>query len=47
MLIKRLQASLTARKQTRDSQHFETTQYGKAIRALKDSHKGEKCFVIG
>ena len=47
MLIKRLQASLTARKQNRDSQHFETTQYGKAIHALKDSHKGEKCFVIG
>ena len=47
MILNRAKASLTARKQTRDSQHFETTQYGKAICALKDSHKGEKCFVIG
>lgn len=47
MLINRIHNSLTARKQNRDSQHFETTTYGKAIRDLKDSHKGEKCFVIG
>ena len=47
MPINRIKASLTARKQNRDSQHFEKTEYGKAIRALKDSHKGEKCFVIG
>ena len=47
MLINRLKNSYTARKQTRDSRHFETTKYGKAILALKDSRKGEKCFVIG
>ena len=45
--IKHLKQFIQARKQTHESQHFETTQYGKEIRALKDSHKGEKCFVIG
>lgn len=47
MVLKRAKASLTARKQTRDSRHFETTKYGRVIAALKDSHKGERCFVIG
>ena len=39
--------SLQSRKQSKDSQNFENTKYGKAIQSLKDSHKGEKCFIIG
>ena len=46
-MIDRIRNSIIARKQNYDSAHFEITKYGKAIRALKDSHKGEKCFVIG
>lgn len=39
--------SIQSRKQSKDSQNFEKTKYGKAIKSLKDSHKGEKCFIIG
>ena len=47
MVLKQLFNSCVAHKQNRESSHFEKTKYGKTIRALKNSHKGEKCFVIG
>ena len=47
MVLRSIGDSLKARRQTRDSKHFETTKYGRAILDLKDSRKGEKCFVIG
>lgn len=39
--------SLQSRKQSKDSQNFEKTKYGKQLAALKNIHKGEICFVIG
>ena len=39
--------SIISRQQKWSSKHFEKTKYGKQITALKDSHKGEKCFVLG
>ena len=39
--------SLQSRKQRKDSQNFERTKPGKRLTTLNDSHKGEKCFVIG
>lgn len=47
MLTQRVKNSLNAHKQNADSRHFEKTKYGRQIAALKDTHKGEKCFVIG
>lgn len=39
--------SIQARKQNRDLKNFENTKYGKQLAVLKNSHKGERCFVIG
>ena len=39
--------AVRARMQNWQSKHFELTRYGRSIAKLKDSHKGEKCFVIG
>ncbi len=39
--------SIRSHRQTRMSSCFETTKYGKRIQTLKNSYKGEKCFVIG
>lgn len=39
--------AVKARMQNWESKHFEKTRYGKSLARLKDSHKGEKCFVIG
>ena len=47
MFIRRVNNSIKSRKQGWDAQRFEKTKYGKAIQSLKDSHKGEKCFIIG
>lgn len=47
MFINRVNNSLISRKHRWDAQHFEKTKYGKAIQSLKDSHKGEKCIIIG
>ncbi len=47
MGIKHLQDAAEARIQNWQSKHFELTSYGRRIKSLKDSHKGEKCFVIG
>lgn len=47
MILKHVSDSVKSRKHGWDLQHFETTKHGKEILALKDSHKGEKCFVIG
>lgn len=38
---------LKERLQNFQSKHFERTKYGKKLAKLKDSHKGERCFVIG
>lgn len=43
----RVLKSLEARSQNWASKHFEKTKYGKKLAKLKDSHKGEICFVIG
>ena len=43
----RIKESIKARIQNWQSKHFERTVYGKKLALLKDSHKGEKCFVIG
>lgn len=43
----RIKKSLEARIQNRASRNFERTKYGKKLALLKDSHKGEKCFIIG
>ena len=39
--------AIEARIQNWQSRHFELTSYGRRIKSLKDSHKGERCFVIG
>lgn len=39
--------SFISKSQNWQSKHFEKTKYGKKISGLKDSHKGETCFVIG
>lgn len=39
--------SIIARRQSSMAKNFEKTKYGKKLAALKDSHKGEKCFIIG
>lgn len=39
--------SIIARYQGYQAEHFERTKFGLAISKLKDSHKGEKCFIIG
>ena len=39
--------SIKAYKKAQMVSYFEKTKYGKAIKSLKDSHKGEKCFIIG
>ena len=36
-----------ARSQNWQAEHFERTKYGRVLHRLKDTHKGEKCFVIG
>lgn len=47
MTIQHIYNALNARMQNWESKHFEKTKYGKRLARLKDSHKGEKCFVIG
>lgn len=44
--FERLLKSMEARIQNWKSKHFELTKYGKALQELKDSHKGERCFII-
>ena len=39
--------AVEARIQNWSSRHFELTRYGRSLAKLKDSHKGETCFVIG
>lgn len=39
--------SIEERKHKYQSQNFSKTKYGKYLTELKDSHKGEKCFIIG
>ena len=39
--------SIVSRNQNQMSKNFENTKYGKQLIALKGSHKGEKCFIIG
>ena len=43
----KIKKSLEVRIQNRASRNFERTRYGKKLALLKDSHKGEKCFIIG
>lgn len=47
MVLERILNSVEARRQNWQSKHFEKTAYGKKLALLKDSHKGEKCIVIG
>lgn len=47
MNLNHLKLSIQAHKQNWESSHFEKTKYGKKLYTLKNSHKGEKCFVIG
>lgn len=47
MNISYIKQVIQARKNNWQSKHFERTVYGKKLALLKDSHKGEKCFVIG
>ena len=47
MMFERILKSFEAHVQNWQSKHFERTVYGKKLALLKDSHKGEKCFVIG
>ena len=39
--------SIIARSQNRISKNFSKSKYGKAISSFKDTHKGERCFIIG
>lgn len=39
--------SIIARNQNRIAKNFGKSKYGKVIRSFKDTHKGERCFVIG
>ena len=39
--------ALKARKQNRQSRHFEKTSYGRALARFKDIHKGEICVITG
>ena len=45
--MNRVLKSLESHKQNWESKHFEKTKYGKQLAALKNIHKGERCFVIG
>lgn len=47
MVLKRLKQSIEARVQNIEAHTFEKTKYGKRLALMKDSHKGERCFVIG
>lgn len=47
MEIKRIKKMIEARLQNISACHFEKTRYGKRLSSLYNSHKGEKCFVIG
>ncbi len=42
-----IKKSIQARKQSWDSKHFERTKYGKHLSTIKNSHKGEKCIIVG
>lgn len=46
-MLNRIQKSIQAHIQNYQSKHFEQTKCGKQLAALKDIHKGEKCFIIG
>ncbi|MBO7254734.1 MAG: hypothetical protein J6V36_05480, partial [Clostridia bacterium] len=39
--------SIEARMQNWAANNFEKTKYGRKLAKLKDSHKGERCFIIG
>lgn len=39
--------SLIARRQIYIANHFDKSKYGRKIQSLKDTHIGQKCFVIG
>ena len=47
MDLQHIRDAAEARLQNWQSRHFELTRYGRSIAKLKDSHKGEQCFVIG
>lgn len=47
MGAERVKQSIEAHLQNLASRHFEKTKYGRRLAALKDVHKGEKCFIIG
>lgn len=47
MGVERIKKSIEAHLHNWETHHFEKTKYGKRLFSLKDSHKGEKCFVIG
>ncbi len=47
MKLKHIQDAAEARMQNWQSRHFELTRYGRSLAKLKNSHKGETCFVIG
>lgn len=40
-------ASIKSRIRQKQAQDFSKTKYGKKLAALKDSHKGERCFIVG
>lgn len=39
-------ASIKARIRQKQAENFAKTKYGKKLAALKDSHKGERCFIV-
>lgn len=39
--------SINARGRNYYLNHFEKTKYGKKLKSLKDSHRGERCFIVG
>jgi hypothetical protein len=43
----RIIESIKSRIRLSHAKNFENTKYGKRLAKFKDSHKGEKCFVIG
>lgn len=46
MSLKHIEEAFRARVQNWESQHFEKTEYGRRLSALKDIHKGERCFIV-
>lgn len=47
MILNRVKQSLNARTHNWQSKHFDQTKHGRKLAKLKNSHKGERCVIVG